>query len=112
MNSSDVAGFRSPEPTSLLTSEPKSEADRSEAPMATTKSYTRVTSVAVVAAALLAIVLNLTLGDWVASLHLAIVIVFTIVTLILAIHALLSAIARRRRRDDPPGHQEDYGLAA
>jgi hypothetical protein len=79
--------------------------------MATTKSYTRVTSVAVGAAALLAIVLNLTLGDWIASLHLAIVIVFTIVTLILAIHALLSAIARRRR-DDPPGHQEDYGLAA
>ena len=80
--------------------------------MATTKSYTRVTSVALCAAALLAIVLNLTLGDWVASLHLAIVIVFTVVTLILAIHALLSAIARRRRRDDPPGHQEDYGLAA
>ena len=80
--------------------------------MATTKSYTRVTSMAVGAAALLAIVLNLTLEDWVASLHLAIVIVFTIVTLILAIHALLSAIADRRRRDDPPGQQEDYGLAA
>jgi hypothetical protein len=112
MNSSDVAGFRGPEPSSLLTSVSKSEADRSEAPMATTKSYTRVTSVAVGAAALLAIVLNLTLGDWVASLHLAIVIVFTIITLILAIHALLSAIARRRRRDDPPGHQGEYGLAA
>jgi len=40
------------------------------------------------------------------------VIVFTIITLILAIHALLSAIARFRRRDDPPGHQSEYGLAA
>jgi hypothetical protein len=111
MNFSDVAAFRGPEPASLLPSGCKSEVDRSEAPMATTKSYTRVTAVAVGAAALLAIVLNQTLGDWIASLHLAIVIVFTIVTLILAIHALLGAIARRRR-DDPPGHQEDYGLAA
>ena len=112
MNFSDVAGVRGPEPTSLLTSASKSEANRSEAPMTTNKSYLRVTSAAVGAAVLLAIVLNLTLGDWVASLHLAIVIVFTIVTLILAIHALLSAIARRRRRDDPPGHQSEYGLAA
>ena len=80
--------------------------------MTTHKSYTRVTSVALCAAALLAIVLNLTLGDWVASLHLAIVIVFTNMTLMLATHALLTAIARRRRRGDPPGHQSEYGLAA
>lgn len=82
--------------------------------MATSKSYTRVTLAAVCAAALLATVLNLTIGDWVASLHLAVVIVFTIFTLCLSVHAMIAAFGRwmRRRREDRPGGQGDYGLAA
>jgi hypothetical protein len=93
---------------------PYSKIDRSEAPVTTNKSYMRVTSAAVCAAALLAAVLNLTIGDWVASLHLAVVIVFTIITLCLSAHALIAAIGRwvRRRREDRPGGQDDYGLAA
>lgn len=82
--------------------------------MTTNKSYLRVTLVAVCAAALLATVLNLTIADWVASLHLAVVIVFTIFTLCISVHALIVAIGRwmRRRREDGPGGQDDYGLAA
>ena len=82
--------------------------------MTTNKSYMRVTSAAVCAAALLANVLNLKIGDWVASLHLAVVVVFTIITLSLAVHALIVAIGTwvRRRREDRPGGQDDYGLAA
>ena len=88
-------------------------------------------SVAVTAA-----LLNLALHDWVASLHLAFVIVFWLITLGLGAHALTVAIAARRRRNgedpdgpgggrggpgrdpvdpqgaDPHGYRDDYGLAA
>ena len=88
-------------------------------------------SVAVTAA-----LLNLVLHDWVASLHLAFVIVFWLITLGLGTHPLTVAIAARRRRNgedpdgpgggrggpgrdpvepqvpDPHGCQDDFGLAA
>jgi hypothetical protein len=83
----------------------------------------------------LAIVLNMVLRDWIAALHLAVVIVFTAITVGLAVHTLIVAIANRSRRngedpggpggpDDPgrgpidPGladplrNQDDFGLAA
>jgi hypothetical protein len=52
--------------------------------------------------------------DWVAALHLAIVTVFAVITLVLAVHAMVVAIIRwvRRNRDDPPGHQRDFDLVA
>jgi hypothetical protein len=76
--------------------------------------YSRVIVVALGSAALLAFLLNLTLRDWVAALHLAIVMVFTLITLVLAVRALLVAFIAwiRRNRDNPPGHQKDFDLAA
>ena len=54
------------------------------------------------------------LQQWIASLHLAIVVVFTIITLGFAVHTLIVAIANRTRRngEDPLGYQDDFGLAA
>ncbi len=85
----------------------------------------------------LAVLLNLALQDWIASLHLAVVIVFWLVTLGLGAHALIVAIANRSSRKgedpggpgggrggpdgpgpadpkgaEPLGHQDDFGLAA
>lgn len=76
--------------------------------------YSRVIVVAVVSAGLLAFLLNLTLRDWVAALHLAIVLIFTVITLVLAVRALVVAVIAwiRRRGDDPPGYQKDFDLAA
>ena len=91
---------------------------------------------ALASVAVTAALLNLVLHDWVASLHLAFVIVFWLITLGLGAHALTVAIATRRRRNgddpdgpgggrggpgpdpvdplvpDPHGHQDDFGLAA
>jgi hypothetical protein len=52
--------------------------------------------------------------DWVAALHLAIMTVFAVITLVLAVHAMVVAIIRwvRRNRDDPPGYQKDFDLVA
>jgi hypothetical protein len=76
--------------------------------------YSRVIVVAVVSASLLAFLLNLTLRDWVAALHLAIVLIFTFITLVLAVRALVAAVIDwiRRKGDDPPGYQKDFDLAA
>ena len=76
--------------------------------------YSRVIVVALGSAGLLAFLLNLTLRDWVAALHLAIVLIFTVITLVLAVRALVVALIDwiRRRGDDPPGHQRDFDLAA
>ena len=76
--------------------------------------YFRVVAVALVSAGLLAFLLNLTLRDWVASLHLAIVLIFTFITLVLAVRALVVALIAwiRRRGDDPPGYQRDFDLVA
>jgi hypothetical protein len=62
----------------------------------------------------LAFLLNLTLRDWVAALHLAIVLIFTFITLVLAVRALVVAVIEwiRRKGDDPPGYQRDFDLVA
>ena len=82
--------------------------------MARSIPYSRVIVVAVVSAGLLAFLLNLTLRDWVAALHLAIVLIFTFITLVLAVRALVAAVIDwiRRKGDDPPGYQKDFDLAA
>ena len=76
--------------------------------------YSRVVVAALASAGLLAFLLNLTLRDWVAALHLAIVLVFTFITLVLAVRALVVAVITwiRRRGDDPPGYQRDFDLVA
>jgi len=76
--------------------------------------YFRVVIVALVSAGLLAYLLNLTLRDWVAALHLAIVLIFTFITLVLAVRALVVAVIEwlRRKGDDPPGYQKDFDLVA
>ena len=76
--------------------------------------YFRVVIVALVSAGLLAYLLNLTLRDWVAALHLAIVLIFTFITLVLAVRALVVAVIEwlRRKGDDPPGYQKDLDLVA
>ena len=76
--------------------------------------YARAKWLALVSMAGLATLLNIALQDWIASLHLAIVVVFTIITLGFAVHTLIVAIANRTRRngEDPLGYQDDFGLAA
>jgi len=101
--------------------------------------YARAKWLALGAIAVVATLLNMILRDWIASLHLAVVIVFTLITLGLAARTLIVAIANRSRRsgedpggpgdgpggpDDPgPGpidleltdplrHQDDFGLVA
>ena len=76
--------------------------------------YFRVVVAELMTAAVLACGLNLSLRDWVAALHLAIVITFTITTLALVVHALVVAIIDwvRRSPDDPLGPQEDFDLVA
>lgn len=75
--------------------------------------YFRVVVSALVSAVVLAVLLNLRLHDWAAALHLAIVGVFELITLALAVRSLVLWIIRRRKPDDdPPGHQKDFGLAA
>jgi len=82
--------------------------------MARSIPYSRVIVVAVGSAGLLAFGLNLTLRDWVAALHLAIVLIFTFITLVLAVRALVVAVIEwiRRKGDDPPGYQRDFDLVA
>ncbi|MEI7715771.1 MAG: hypothetical protein WCI78_06755 [Mycobacterium sp.] len=87
----------------------------------------------------LASLLNLVLQDWIASLHLAVVVVFWLITLGLVARALIVAVANRSGRSggdpggpgggpggsggpgpgpadpelaDPLAHQDDFGLAA
>ena len=101
--------------------------------------YTRAKWLALASMAGLATLLNLVLRDWIAALHLAVVIVFTAITVGLAMRTLIVAIVSRSRRngedsgesgggrggpDDPPRgpigpeladplrHQDDFGLAA
>jgi hypothetical protein len=76
--------------------------------------YPRVTVTALASVAVAAYLLHRALRDWVAALHLAIVLVFAVMTLVLAVHAMVVAIIRwvRRNRDDPPGHQRDFDLVA
>lgn len=82
--------------------------------MPVTIPYARVVALALGSVAILATALHLIQGDWIAALHLSVVVVFTIITLSLAVHALIVAIGTwaRRRREDGPGVQDDYGLAA
>ena len=67
--------------------------------------YARAKWLALGSMAVLAALLNMVLRDWIASLHLAVVIVFTLITLGLAVHALIVAVANRSRRngEDPGG---------
>lgn len=101
--------------------------------------YVRAKWLALGSMAGLAALLNMVLRDWIASLHLAVVIVFTLITLGLAAHALIVAVANRSGRNgrDPGGpgggpggsggpgrgptgpqcaqmlgHPDDFGLAA
>jgi hypothetical protein len=76
--------------------------------------YSRVIVVALGSTIVVAFLLNLTLQDWVAALHLAIVLIFTVITLVLAVRALVVALIDwiRRRDDDPPGYQKDFDLVA
>ena len=98
--------------------------------------YARAKWLALGAMALLAALLNRVLHDWIASLHLAVVIVFTLITVGLAVHTLIVAIINRSRRNgedpggsgggpggpergpddpeitDPIGYRDDFGLAA
>jgi len=101
--------------------------------------YTRAKWLALAAMAGLAAVLNVVLRDWIAALHLAVVVVFTAITVGLIARTLIVAIANRSLRngedpgepggghggpDDPPQgpidpeladplrHQDDFGLAA
>jgi high-affinity Fe2+/Pb2+ permease len=64
--------------------------------------------------AILAFLLNLILQEWVSAVNLAVVIVFTSITLMLAAHSLVLAIRDRvsRNRDDPRGHQVHFDLVA
>ena len=82
--------------------------------MARSIPYSRVVVAALGSAGLLAFLLNLTLRDWVAALHLAIVLTFTFITLVLAVRALVVAVIAwiRRKGEDPPGYQRDFDLAA
>jgi uncharacterized membrane protein len=82
--------------------------------MARSIPYFRVVVVALGSAGLLAFLLNLTLRDWVAALHLAIVLTFTFITLVLVMRALVVAVIEwiRRKGDDPPGYQRDFDLVA
>ena len=104
--------------------------------------YARAKWLALIAMAGLGVLLNIVLPDWVASLHLAVVIVFTVITVALAVHNLIIAVAKRLGRNgedsggsgdgpggsggpddpgpapadpqraDPLGRQDDFGLAA
>ena len=104
--------------------------------------YARAKWLALASMAGLAIPLNMVLRDWVASLHLAVVGVFTLITVGLVVRSLIIAIANRLRRSgedpggsgggpggpggpddpgrgpidpelaDPVRHQDDFGLAA
>ena len=104
--------------------------------------YARAKWMALASMAGLAVLLNIVLRDWVASLHLAVVIVFTVITVALAVHNLIIAVAKRLVRNgedsggsgdgpggsggpddpgpapadpecaDPLGRQDDFGLAA
>ena len=55
--------------------------------------YARAKWLALVSMAGVATLLNIALQDWIASLHLAMVVVFTIITLGFAVHTLIVAIA-------------------
>ena len=76
--------------------------------------YPRITVTALGSVAVLAYLLHRAMRDWVAALHLAIMTVFAVITLVLAVHAVVVAIIRwvRRNRDDPPGYQRDFDLVA
>jgi hypothetical protein len=104
--------------------------------------YARAKWLALASMAGLAIPLNMVLRDWVASLHLAVVGVFTLITVGLVVRSLIIAIGNRLRRSgedpggsgggpggpdgpddpergpidpelaDPVRHQDDFGLAA
>lgn len=98
--------------------------------------YARAKWLALGAMAVLAALLNMVLHDWIAALHLAVVIVFTLITVGLAVHTLIVAIINRSRRNgedpggsgggpggpergpddpevtDPVGYRDDFGLAA
>ena len=75
--------------------------------------YFRVVVPAIVAAVGLAFLLDIWMHDWLAALNLAIVGVFELITLALAVRALVRWIINRRKPDDdPPGYQDDFGLAA
>ena len=101
--------------------------------------YARAKWLALASMAGLATLLNMVLRDWIASLHLAVVIVFTAITVGFAVHTLIVAIANRSRRNeedpgesggghggpdeprsgpidpelaDPLRYQDDFGLAA
>lgn len=101
--------------------------------------YSRAKWLALASMAGLAALLNVVPRDWIAALHLAVVVVFTAITVGLAVRTLIVAIADRSRRngeepgesggghsgpDDPPQgpidlelidplrHQDDFGLAA
>jgi uncharacterized membrane protein len=58
-----------------------------------------------------AALLNVVLHDWIASLHLAVVVVFTLITLGLAMHTLIVAVIKRSRRngEDPGGSGDGPG---
>ena len=75
--------------------------------------YVRVVALALGSVAVLATALYLIQGDWIAALHLSVVVVFTVLTLALVMHAVIGAIGNwvRWRREDRPGGQDDYGLA-
>ena len=104
-----------------------------------TNPYARAKWLALGSMAGLAALLNMVLRDWIASLHLAVVIVFTLITVGLAVHTLIVAVAGRSRRNgeepggsgggpggsggpgrgpadpegaDPLGYQDVFGLAA
>lgn len=101
--------------------------------------YSRAKWLALASMAGLAALLNVVLKDSIAALHLAVVIVFTAITVGLVVHTLIVAIANRLRRngkdpgepgggrggpEDPPQgpidpelsdplrYQDDFGLAA
>ena len=98
--------------------------------------YTRAKWLALASMAGLAVLLNVVLQDSIAALHLAVVVVFTAITVGLVVRTLIVAIANRLRRngedpgggrggpDDPPQgpidpelsdplrHQDDFVLAA
>lgn len=76
--------------------------------------YFRVVAAGLGAASILTFLLNLALRNWIASMNLAVVVTFWIITIALAVHALVVAIIERRRRnrDDPPDCQRDFDLVA
>jgi uncharacterized membrane protein YgcG len=120
----------------LKNNRPQNNRLKNNKPRAT---YARAKWLALGSIVVVAALLNMVLHDWIASLHLAVVIVFTLITVGLAVHTVIAAAVNRSGRKgedpdgsgggpggpggpgrgpadpeitDPVGYRDDFGLAA